>query len=315
MKIQREIIIVLGMALLLTGCGKSKEAQAVDDQIVAIGEVSLESEELIVVAENAYSALSSDDKDSVEGYGKLKAAREEYDKLVEEQKPLLISDKIKAVNEDPLSYSKDEIKKIVDEFDSLTDDQKENVESKNFVNNIRNLDVDKIRDCKQAVDKISESSSIEEAASAYKMYQSLNSSDKKFINISAVEKIYLCNDLEKAAVGACVEIKKYLKSSESFNLIKSTVVDDRKGGTGQYLVKTKYSATNGFGARIDDTSLLPISPSSFTDPYLGLGALTTGKIDLYDSLSDSYYYKGTAVEMNTEKISYWIENRGADFFK
>ena len=167
----------------MTGCGKSKEAQAVDDQIVAIGEVSLESDELIIAAENAYSALSGDDKDSVEGYEKLKAAREEYDKLVEEQKPLRISDKIKAVNEDPVSYSKDDIKKIVDEFDSLTDDQKENVESKNLVNNIRNLDVDKIRDCKQAVDKISESSSIEEAASAYKMYQSLNSSDKKFINI------------------------------------------------------------------------------------------------------------------------------------
>ena len=312
---KKALVVALSMVALLSGCGKSEEAKSVDDQILAIGEVSLESEALISAAENSYSILSSEDKDVIENYDKLKAARVEYDRLVEEQKPQIVSDKIKAVNDAPLNYSNEEIKNIIKEFDLLTDEQKANCGSKNLVNDLRNLDIDKIKNCKEAVEKITDNSDMDEAASAYKMYQDLSSYGKKFINIATVEKKYKCNDLEKAAVGACVEIKKYLKSSESFKLISSKVVDDRKGGTGHYLVKTKYSATNGFGARIDDTSLLPISPTSFTDEYLGLGILTTGKVELYDSLSDSYYYKGTAVEMNVDKINYWIENRGPDFFK
>ena len=56
---KRMIAICLCSILLLSlcACGKSKEAQAVDDLILAIGEVSLESENAIENAESAYLAL------------------------------------------------------------------------------------------------------------------------------------------------------------------------------------------------------------------------------------------------------------------
>lgn len=49
------------MLLSLCACGKSKEAQNVDDLILAIGEVSIDSAEKIAVAEEAYNALSDKD--------------------------------------------------------------------------------------------------------------------------------------------------------------------------------------------------------------------------------------------------------------
>ena len=67
---KKTIALLLSIILLLSlcACGKSKEAQAVDDLIIAIGEVSIDSAEEIESAENAYNALSEKDKKNVENY-------------------------------------------------------------------------------------------------------------------------------------------------------------------------------------------------------------------------------------------------------
>lgn len=86
-KMKKIIAILLAVILLLSlcACGKSKEAQAVDDLIMAIGEVSLDSAEEIESAENAYNALSEKDRENVENYAILETSRETLDNLKELQ--------------------------------------------------------------------------------------------------------------------------------------------------------------------------------------------------------------------------------------
>ena len=62
------------MILVLSACGKSEEAAQVDDLILSIGEVGLESDEAIIAAEDAYNALLDKDKADVEHYPELKEA-------------------------------------------------------------------------------------------------------------------------------------------------------------------------------------------------------------------------------------------------
>ena len=52
------LLLAAAMVLSLAGCGKSEAAQAVDDLIAAIGEVTLDSESAIREAEQAMAALT-----------------------------------------------------------------------------------------------------------------------------------------------------------------------------------------------------------------------------------------------------------------
>lgn len=72
------------MILSLSACGKSEAAQSVDDQITAIGEVTLDSESQIAEAEDALAGLTEEDRKQVEGAGELTNARTAYEALVVE---------------------------------------------------------------------------------------------------------------------------------------------------------------------------------------------------------------------------------------
>lgn len=77
------LILALCAVMVLTLCAcKSKQAKAVDEQILAIGEVTAESGDAITAAEEAYDALSDKDRTDVENYAVLTAAREQYDVCV-----------------------------------------------------------------------------------------------------------------------------------------------------------------------------------------------------------------------------------------
>ena len=75
------LLLVLSMCFTLTACGDSEERKATRELITAIGEVSLGSEDAIIAAENAYSALTEEDKAKVENYADLTAAREKFEIL------------------------------------------------------------------------------------------------------------------------------------------------------------------------------------------------------------------------------------------
>ena len=79
-------ILLLGLSLALmfslAACGKSEAATAVDEQIAAIGEVTLESEAAITEAEEAVDALAAEDREQLENVGQLEQARADYEALV-----------------------------------------------------------------------------------------------------------------------------------------------------------------------------------------------------------------------------------------
>ncbi len=84
MKQLLSLTLVWVMILSLSACGKSEAAQSVDDQITAIGEVTLDSESQIAEAEDALAGLTEEDRKQVEGAGELTNARTAYEALVVE---------------------------------------------------------------------------------------------------------------------------------------------------------------------------------------------------------------------------------------
>lgn len=82
MKKALSLILVLVLVISLTACGKSEAAQQVDTMISGIGTVTLESEAAIKSAEAAYNALTAEQKEELENYAILVAARSTLDDLL-----------------------------------------------------------------------------------------------------------------------------------------------------------------------------------------------------------------------------------------
>ena len=76
------LLLVLILIFSLCACGKSEKATAVEDQITALGNITLESDAAITSAEKAWDALTEEEKAQVENYDALAAARSSYDQLV-----------------------------------------------------------------------------------------------------------------------------------------------------------------------------------------------------------------------------------------
>ena len=79
------LILVLAMSCTLFAC-KSKDVTAVEEQITALGTITLESGNAISEAEAAFSALTAKDKTSVVNAADLAAARTEYQHLLYREK-------------------------------------------------------------------------------------------------------------------------------------------------------------------------------------------------------------------------------------
>lgn len=83
----KKVIVFLLLAAMicsLCACGKSKEAQNVDDLIMAIGEVSIDSADKIKAAEDAYEALDEKDREKVECYSVLDSSKKELEDIEKE---------------------------------------------------------------------------------------------------------------------------------------------------------------------------------------------------------------------------------------
>ena len=94
-----------------------KAAKAVDDQIDAIGEVTLESEDAIVAARNAYEALTEARQAEVKNYDKLTAAET---RLADLKAAKAVDDQIDAIGEVTLE-SEEAIDAARNAYDALTE--------------------------------------------------------------------------------------------------------------------------------------------------------------------------------------------------
>lgn len=79
------LILAFVLCLSMCACEQNVTVSNVEALIEAIGEVSLESENQIVAAEEAYNTLSEEEKTSVENYDTLISARTALDKMLLEQ--------------------------------------------------------------------------------------------------------------------------------------------------------------------------------------------------------------------------------------
>lgn len=80
------IILSLAIVLSLAACGKSEAAKQVDEMILGIGTVTLQSEAGVKTAEAAYDALTQEQKDELDNYAVLAAARASLDSLLAQKK-------------------------------------------------------------------------------------------------------------------------------------------------------------------------------------------------------------------------------------
>ena len=91
--LKRICCIFLCVCLCLSLCAcKSKNAKAVEQAINDIGEVTLEREALISSAEELYSSLTDEEKETIENYQVLTDARHAWNDLAVEQVQTLIAD-------------------------------------------------------------------------------------------------------------------------------------------------------------------------------------------------------------------------------
>jgi len=115
------IILCTILFMCLVGCGKSESAKLVDDKINSIGTVTLDSESLIIDAENEYAKLADKEKEEVEYYQTLVDARMRFDELLKEEnnKKEEIKKEIQVLIDD--NKIKDAREKIDEIDDSYTD--------------------------------------------------------------------------------------------------------------------------------------------------------------------------------------------------
>ncbi len=84
------VVIIVIVLLLLTACGKSEMVEAAEEAIANIGNVTLESEAAIKTAESIFNGLTDREKEQVENRIDLIEARNQYEKLIEEQQLQLV---------------------------------------------------------------------------------------------------------------------------------------------------------------------------------------------------------------------------------
>lgn len=108
---KRGLALALVMVLSLSACGKSKAAQGVDDQISAIGEVTLDSADKIAEAESALAGLTEEDRKQVSRADELVKDRVAYEALVVEETINAIGT-VTLDSGDAIQAAKDMLKKL-----------------------------------------------------------------------------------------------------------------------------------------------------------------------------------------------------------
>lgn len=81
MKRAISFVLALSMCLSLCACGKGKQVKSVEKQISQIGDISLENQEAILAASEAYKQLPDEEKGQVENYGTLENAVNKLEEL------------------------------------------------------------------------------------------------------------------------------------------------------------------------------------------------------------------------------------------
>lgn len=202
-----------------------------------------------------------------------------------------------------------EIDTLFEEYNSLSAEEQEQITNYDKLKKYEGVNIENVKTLVNRIESVSDSDDFSNKIDIYETYTNLNQNEKNLIDITTIQEEIQLTDLEKATVSACQYVKKSLKNSSSFELLSAKAIDDRGKSTHYYLVNIEYSATNGFGAKIDDTSFQTIS-EKFQNPWFGLAILNG---DYSSALECTPYLKfyllneQEPTEMNCDKIMYYID--------
>ena len=130
------LLLVILTLLSLTACGKSEAAKKADELISQIGEVTLEKEADIIAAEEAVSALTEEDRNSLSNLSVLETARNTYNELVDQAAIKEVEDLIAAIGEVSLD-SEAAIVAAEKALKDLSPENAEKVSNKNVLSDAR----------------------------------------------------------------------------------------------------------------------------------------------------------------------------------
>lgn len=287
--------IVVLLCMLSTGCGLS-QASKVDKQISELLESSDVSWELFEPVMISYNGLSDDEKAKIKNYA-------EYEKYW----TLLISNDIENAFSDEV-LTTEEYNSIVEKYGELPDSATNLVIGYEKVKKYDGVDIDALNELNKKIQDVDDKTPFSDILEYVAEYDSMDSLTKVLINMEKLQTAMEMNDLEKAAVEACSNLRSAMKSKENFRLQSVTVKDDTEK-MNFYWVLIKYSGTNSFGGTIDDTSCFGITPE-FKDPFWGLSQIT-GNTSTYIKSTTSYleYEKSSQpkVDIDIDKIMYYME--------
>ena len=187
------LILSVLLCVILAGCGASQEALIVDKLIDEIGFVTLDSEEAIAKAEQAYDGLNKWDKHHVESYQELVNAREAYNSIKN------VSDLIDALETITLD-SENGIIEAETAYAALSAEEQHAIKNHFILVNARNRfnSLLRVNDVEKAIasaesidiDKIKNSEDLAPYASAKKMYMALSADEKILVqNYDVLEKL------------------------------------------------------------------------------------------------------------------------------
>ncbi len=237
--------------------------------------------------------------------GEVEMSRDEIDTLSK------VNDFIEQIDDfsDMENVTQSEIDKLFKEYNSFSAEDKEKITNYDKLEKYKGVNIDAVKDVESKIKAISDKSSFSDINSIYETYESLNDNEQNLIDITTVQERRQLTDLEKATVSACQYIKESLKNSSSFELISAKAINDIGKTSNYYLVNIKYSATNSFGAKIDDTSFQTIS-DEFKNPWYPLAMLNGDYSVALECTPFIQYYLTNEQEpkdIDCDKILYYID--------
>lgn len=222
-----------------------------------------------------------------------------------------VDDLIKKIDDfsEKENITQTEIDTLFEEYNNLSAEEKEKITNYNKLEKYENVNIDNVNSLENSINSISENSEFSDVRSIYDSYNLLNENEQKLIDITSIEEKMELSNLEKATVVACQYIKKSLKNSSSFQLISAKAIDDIGKESNYYLVNIQYSATNSFGAQIDNTSFQTIS-ADFENPWYGLAILNGDYSTALECTSFIGFYllnEQEPIEIDCDKILYYLD--------
>lgn len=207
------------------------------------------------------------------------------------------------------NITQSEIDALFEAYNDLSSEQKKNITNYDKLKKYKNVNIETVKSLKIKIKNISNESKFLDVSDIYDNYKSLNTNEQNLIDITGIQDKMQLSNLEKATVSACQCIKKSLKSSSSFELRSANAIDDIGKDSNYYLVNIQYSATNSFGAKIDDTSFQTIS-AKFENPWYALSLLNGDYSSALKCTPFIQFYLSNEqkpTEIDCDKIIYYID--------